>query len=148
MLKLLRNQVGKLRVKQVRRFLGGLLVMVTAMAAIAIQSPAMGLWNAPQGDSVIYGKLADTHLWNGIPGKDLVHNAKVSINTLPPQTTRTDEQGNFWFNNLPDAEYILKVQLPYESKKDYIFRTQVHGKTGTFLDVAMDEAHNLKEIDY
>lgn len=106
-----------------------------------------GLWNPPQGDSIIYGQLADTHRWNGLPAEDLVENAKVTINTLPPQSTRTDEHGNFWFKNLPEADYLLKVKLPYD-KKEYSFRTEVHGKTGTFLDVAMDEEHNLKEIDY
>jgi hypothetical protein len=135
------------RAKQLRRFVSGLLVMATAIAAIAIQQPAMGLWNPPQGDSIMYGQLADTHRWNGLPAEDLVENAKVTINTLPPQSTRTDEHGNFWFKNLPEADYLLKVKLPYD-KKEYSFRTEVHGKTGTFLDVAMDEEHNLKEIDY
>ena len=37
----------------------------------------------------------------------------------------------------------LAQLLTYE-KKEYSFRTQVNGKTGTFLDVAMDEEHNLK----
>jgi hypothetical protein len=143
----LRSNFWRLRSKQIRQFLGGLLVLCTAIAAIAIQQPAMGFWQQPQGNSVMYGKLADTHLWKGIPGDDLVSNAKVTINTLPPQTTRTDEHGNFWFKNLPDADYLLKVKLPYD-KKEYSFRTQVHGKTGAFFDVAMDEEHNLKEIDY
>ncbi|WP_414541429.1 carboxypeptidase-like regulatory domain-containing protein [Nostoc sp. CCY0012] len=137
----------RFRSKQLRRLFSGLLVLSVAIAAIAIQQPAIGFWNQPQGDSVIYGKLADTHLWKGVPGEDLVKNAKVTINTLPPQTTRTDEHGNFWFKKLPDADYLLKVKLPYD-KKEYSFRTQVHGKTGTFLDVAMDEEHNLEEIDY
>lgn len=148
MLKLkLQPNFWSLRAKEMRRFLTGLLVLSTAIGAIAIQQPAMGFWNAPQGDSVIYGQVADTHKWNGVPGADLVNNAQVTINTLPNQTTRTDEKGNFWFKNLPEANYVLKVKLPYD-KKEYSFRTEVHGKTGTFLDVAMDEEHNLKEIDY
>jgi len=39
--------------------IAGLSVVVSAIALIAIQ-PAVAYWNRPHGDSLLYGKIADT----------------------------------------------------------------------------------------
>lgn len=135
------------RPQQFRLMMGGLLVAIVAIALIATQ-PALNLWSRPLGDSLLYGKIADTRHWYDQHGKDLVANAKVTINSLPPQTTHTDEKGQFWFKGLRNVSYLLKVELPYDHGKQYSFATRVNGQTGKFFDIATDERHNLHEIDY
>lgn len=103
------------------------------------------------GKSLLYGKIADTREWiEGVgehaPG--VLKRAKVTINSLPPQTTYTDNQGQFWFKGLRDISYNIRVEVPYEDNKLYEFVARVNGATGKFLDLIKDEEHNLRELDY
>lgn len=136
-----------IRPQQLRLILGGLIVLVVALVVSATQ-PALNFWARPHGDSLLYGKIADTRYWHDKHGQNLVANAKVTINSLPPLTTHTDEQGQFWFKGLRDISYLLKVEVPYDHSKSYSFITRVDGQTGNFFDLAADEKHNLHEIDY
>ena len=123
------------------------LVTIIILSFLSLSS----LWQHPQGESLLYGKVADTRDWiegveNHTPG--LLKHAKVIINSLPPQTTYTDEQGQFWFKGLRDISYSLKVEVPYERNKFYQFVARVDGATGRFFDLIQDEEHSLREIDY
>ncbi|MUL35486.1 carboxypeptidase-like regulatory domain-containing protein [Gloeocapsopsis dulcis] len=133
-----------LRSKQLRLVLG-IVIAVTVFTLLTLQ-PTLAFRARPQGDSLLYGKLADTRRLHG--GHGVVSNAKVTINSLPPQTTRTDDQGQFWFKGLRDVHYVLKIELPYDHSNIYSFSTNVHGQTGEFFNIANDEEHNLHEIDY
>ena len=123
------------------------LVTITILSFLSLSS----LWQHSQGESLLYGKVADTRdlvagVENHTPG--LLKHAKVTINSLPPQTAYTDEQGQFWFKGLRDISYSLKVEVPYEANKSYHFVARVNGATGKFLDLIQDEEHSLREIDY
>lgn len=132
-----------------RLLLSSVLALLAVATIVAMQPAVHQLWGRPTlGENVLYGKIADTYRWHGAKGESVVKNAKVTINSLPPQTTYTDERGQFWFRDLRDLRYTLKVDVPYRRDKHYSFSQQVAGKTGAFFDVALDEAHNLKEIDY
>lgn len=123
------------------------LIAIFVLSFLSLSS----LWQHPQGESLLYGKIADTRdqiegVKNHIPG--LLKHVKVTINSLPPQTTYTDEQGQFWFKGLRDISYSLQVEVPYEGNKFYQFVARVDGATGKFLDLIQDEEHSLREIDY
>ncbi len=133
-----------LRSKQLRLVLG-IVIAVTVFALLTLQ-PSLAFRARPQGDSLLYGKLADTRRIHD--GHGVVANAKVTINSIPPQTTRTDNQGQFWFKGLRDVHYVLKIELPYDRSNVYSLSTNVHGQTGEFLDISNDERHNLHEMDY
>ncbi|WP_055076710.1 carboxypeptidase-like regulatory domain-containing protein [Pseudanabaena sp. 'Roaring Creek'] len=113
--------------------------------AIAIIEPAYSFLGHPQGDSILYGKVADTRHWAGVTGDNLLKNAKVTINSSPAQTTYTDEKGQFWFNGLRDIPYSVAIDT---SDRHYSFSVNVDGTTGSFFDLAAEEHHNLKELDY
>lgn len=132
-----------LRSKQLRLVMG-IILAVTVCAVLTLQ-PTLAFRTQPQGNSVLYGKLADSRHIQGAQG--LVANAKVTINSLPPQTTRTDNQGQFWFNRLRDIHYVLKIELPYDRDHIYSLSTRVHGRTGDFFEIGNDINHN-HEIDY
>jgi hypothetical protein len=134
-----------MRLKKFRWLLGCVFMVVVA---IAWQQPSLHFWQHPLGSSTLYGKLADTRQWHSQPEQNLVSHAKVTINSLPPQTTYTDEQGQFWFKGLRDISYSLKVELPRDRSQLYSFVTKVNGLTGSFFDIATDEKHNLHELDY
>ncbi|MGE5659240.1 MAG: carboxypeptidase-like regulatory domain-containing protein [Actinomycetota bacterium] len=124
---------------------------MAAMLLLGFLSFSAHSWHSAKGDSLLYGKVADTRDWiegvgNHVPG--VVKRAKVTINSLPPQTTYTDTQGQFWFKGLRDISYSIKVEVPYEGKKLYEFAAKVNGATGKFLDLIKDEEHNLRELDY
>jgi hypothetical protein len=121
------------------------LVAIFVLAIAVIMEPAYSFLGHPQGDSVLYGKVADTRNWAGVTGDSLTKNAKVTINSLPAQTTYTDENGQFWFNNLRDISYSVSVDT---SDRHYSFSVNVDGTTGSFFDLAAEEHHNLKELDY
>lgn len=127
------------------------LISIGISLAIVIGSLlAPSLWQPARGQSTLYGKIADTRHW--VPGvgnhqPSLLHHAKVTINSIPPQTTYTDEQGQFWFKGLRDISYTLKIEVPYD-KTVYQLAKRVDGVTGAFFDLVQDEAHNLHEIDY
>ena len=109
-----------------------------------------GLWQPARGQSTLYGKIADTRHWiEGVgthqPG--LLQHTKVTINSIPPQTTYTDDQGQFWFKGLRNISYTLKIEVPYD-ETIYHMAKRVDGVTGAFFDLVQDEAHNLHEIDY
>ncbi|WP_448602841.1 carboxypeptidase-like regulatory domain-containing protein [Thermoleptolyngbya sp.] len=137
-----------MKVFRSRRFL---LISVGISLAIAMASLLMpNLWQSAKGHSTLYGKIADTRSWiDGVgqhqPG--LLQHARVTINSIPPQTTYTDDQGQFWFEGLRDISYTLKVEVPYD-KVAYHLVKRVEGMTGAFFDLVQDEAHNLHEIDY
>lgn len=133
-----------LRSKQLRLVIG-IILAVTVFAALTLQ-PTLAFRARPQGDSLLYGKLADTRRIHG--GHGVVANAKVTINSIPPQTTRTDDQGQFWFKGLRDVHYVLKIELPYDRSNIYSLSTTVRGQTGEFFDIGNDERHNLHEMDY
>lgn len=133
---------------QTRRFwllsIGISLVIVIGSLVIS------NLWQPARGQSMLYGKLADTR--HGVPGlgahqPGLLNHAKVTINSIPPQTAYTDEQGQFRFQGLRDISYTLKIEVPYD-KTVYQLVKRVEGVTGAFFDLVQDEAHNLHEIDY
>lgn len=110
-------------------------------------------WSQPKDGSVLYGKLADTRDWIEDVGShtpSVLNHVKVTINSLPPQTTYTDEQGQFWFKGLRDIAYTLKVELPYDRQHPHSFRADVNGDTGRFFDIGMDEthSHSRRAIDY
>jgi hypothetical protein len=132
-----------LRSKQMRLVLG-VVIAVTVFAVLTLQ-PTLAFRAQPQGDSLLYGKLADSRAVHG--GHGVVANAKVTINSIPPQTTRTDDQGQFWFKGLRDIHYVLKVELPYDRSNIYSLSTRVHGQTGEFFEIGDDVQHN-HEIDY
>ncbi len=121
------------------------LVAIFVLAIATIIEPAYSFLGHPQGDSVLYGKVADTRNWSGVTGDSLIKNAKVTINSLPVQTTYTDENGQFWFNGLRDIPYSVSIDT---SDRHYSFSVNVDGTTGSFFDVAAEEHHNLKELDY
>ncbi|MDG2617198.1 carboxypeptidase-like regulatory domain-containing protein [Thermoleptolyngbya sichuanensis XZ-Cy5] len=109
-----------------------------------------GVWQSAKGHSTLYGKIADTRSWiDGVGNhpSGLLQHAKVTINSIPPQVTYTDDQGQFWFKGLRDISYTLKVEVPYD-KTTYQLAKKVEGTTGAFFDLVQDEAHNLHEIDY
>ncbi len=123
------------------------LISLFAIALFAIASltqPAYSFFR-PQGDSVLYGKIADTRNFAGVTGDSLMKNTKVTINSLPAQTTYTDENGQFWFNSLRDIAYSVSVDT---SDRHYSFSVNVDGTTGSFFDLAAEERHNLEELDY
>ena len=121
------------------------LVAIFVLAIAIIMEPAYSFLGHPRGDSVLYGKVADTRNWSGVTGDSLIKNAKVTINSLPAQTTYTDDSGQFWFNDLRDIPYSVSVDT---SDRHYSFSVNVDGTTGSFFDVAAEEHHNLKELDY
>jgi hypothetical protein len=121
------------------------LFSVLFLAIAVIIEPAYSFFGHPQGDSVLYGKIADTRNWSGVTGDSLIKKAKVTINSLPSQTTYTDENGQFWFSGLRDIPYSVSVDT---SDRHYSFSLNVDGSTGSFFDLAAEEHHNLKELDY
>ncbi len=124
------------------------LISLFAIALFAIASsiaPAYSFFGHSQGDSVLYGKIADTRNFAGVTGDSLIKNTKVTINSLPAQTTYTDENGQFWFNSLRDIPYSVSVDT---RDRHYSFSVNVDGTTGSFFDIAAEERHNLEEIDY
>lgn len=144
MIRLKKFQLHNFTLNKPKRFwLISLAIFVIAIAAII--EPAYSFLGHPQGDSVLYGKVADTRNWSGVTGDSLIKNAKVTINSLPAQTTYTDENGQFWFNGLRDIPYSVSVNT---SDRHYSFSVNVDGTTGSFFDLAAEEHHNLKELDY
>ncbi|MEE3717768.1 carboxypeptidase-like regulatory domain-containing protein [Tumidithrix elongata RA019] len=121
---------------------------IALLTIAAIVEPVYSFLGHSQGNSVLYGKVADTRSWAGKTGDSLIEHAKVTINSLPPQTTFTDEKGQFWFNGLRDISYSIRVDDPSNRDRHYSFSIRVDGTTGTFFDLAAEERHNLKELDY
>lgn len=121
------------------------LVAIFVLAIAAIIEPAYSFLGHPQGESIFYAKVADTRNWSGLTGNSLIKNAKVTINSLPAQTTYTDDNGQFWFNGLRDIPYSVSVDT---SDCHYAFSVNVDGTMGSFFDLAAEEHHNLKELDY
>ncbi|PZV14211.1 MAG: carboxypeptidase regulatory-like domain-containing protein [Pseudanabaena sp.] len=118
---------------------------IFVLAIATIIEPAYSFLGHPQGANALYGKVADTRNWSGVTGDSLIKNAKVTINSLPAQTAYTDENGQFWFNGLRDIPYSVSVDT---SDRHYSYSINVDGTTGIFLDLAAEEHHNLKELDY
>jgi hypothetical protein len=133
-----------LRSQQILWAIGGLIIAL-AIALFLINAVP---WQHSQGDSLLYGKVSDTRHWYDTHGHNLIANAKVTINSLPPQTTYTDDKGQFWFKGLRNINYAINIANPQENGKHYTFVTRVNGRTGRFYDLASDEKHNLKEMDY
>ncbi|MBE9178766.1 carboxypeptidase regulatory-like domain-containing protein [Oculatella sp. LEGE 06141] len=124
----------------------GLVIMVAIV--LMVVRPALSTSNQFHGSSILYGKVSDTRHWYDTHGHNLVAHAKVTINSLPPQITYTDDQGQFRFEGLRDIKYRIAIENPQETNKAYTFVTRVEGRTGQFYDLASDEKHNLKEMDY
>ncbi len=144
MIRLKKFKLHNFTLNQPKRFwLISLAIFILAIATII--EPAYSFLGHSQGDSVLYGKIADTRNWSGVTGDSLIKNAKVTINSLPSQTTYTDENGQFWFNGLRDIPYSVSVDT---SDRHYSFSINVDGTTGSFFDLAAEEHHNLKELDY
>jgi hypothetical protein len=116
--------------------------------ALLLARPVLHLWQKPHGTSLLYGKVSDTRHWYDTHGHNLITHAKVTINSLPPQTTYTDDSGQFWFKGLRNINYQIAIENPSENNRQYTFVTRVAGRTGRFYDLASDEKHNLKEMDY
>lgn len=82
--------------------------VVGAILLLLVYLQLTGFWQPPAGSSLLYGQLADTRSViesRGEHSPGLVAHAKVRINSLKPQTTYTDDQGQFWFKGLRDVVY-------------------------------------------
>jgi hypothetical protein len=134
------------RTRQSQGIVLGILLFTTI--ALVLIRPALNAWHKPHGSSMLYGKVSDTRHWYDTHGHNLVTDAKVTINSIPVQTTYTDANGQFWFRDLRNINYSIEIENPQENNRHYTFVTRVNGRTGGFYDLASDEKHNLEEIDY
>lgn len=123
------------------------LFFTLCLGIFALITPAYSTLTAPQGTSLLYGKVADTRNWQGITGDNLIAGARVSINTKPQQVTYTDTQGQFWFRKLRDISYGITIEVPNQ-KEVISFVKTVEGDTSYFFDLAAEEKHNLEAIAY
>jgi hypothetical protein len=124
-----------------------LFTLSLCLGIFAMITPAMySTLAAPQGTSLLYGKVADTRNWQGITGDSLVSNAKITINTKPQQVTYTDAQGQFWFRKLRDISYGITIEAPNQTEISFV--KTVEGDTSHFFDLAAEEKQNLEAIAY